>query len=100
MILKFADDTKIISPIQSDVDAANMQRDVDKLLQWSEVRQMQFNVSKCKVMHIGKQKVEHEYNMKGQKLETVTEEKDLGILVTRDMKVAKQCTKALSLIHI
>ena len=79
MILKFADDTKIISPIQSDVDAANMQRDVDKLLQWSEVRQMQFNVNKCKVMHIGKLKVEHEYSMKGQKLETVTEEKDLEI---------------------
>jgi len=32
--------------------------------------------------------------MKGQKLATVTEEKDLGIIVTRDMKVAKQCTKA------
>ena len=45
-------------------------------------------------MHIGKQKVEHENSMKEQKLETVTEEKDLGILVTRDMKVSKQCTKA------
>ena len=61
--MKFADDTKIISPIQSDVDAANMQRDVDKLLQWSVVWHMQFNVSKCKVMHIGKQKVEHEYSI-------------------------------------
>ena len=45
-------------------------------------------------MHIGKQKVEHEYSMKGEKLKTFTEEKDLEILVTKDMKVAKQCTKA------
>ena len=62
LILKFADDTKIISPIRSDIDAANMQRDVVKLLQWSEVWQMQFNLRKCKVMHIGKQQVEHEYS--------------------------------------
>ena len=76
-ILKFADDAKIFSTIQSDVDAANLQSDIDKLLKWSGIWQMKFNVTKFKVMHIGKQHSEHQYSMNGCTLETVTEEKDL-----------------------
>ena len=94
LILKFADDTKIFSTIQSEVDAANLQRDIDKLLEWSEIWQMNFKVTKCKVMHIGKQYSEHQYSMNGHTLETVTEEKDLGILLTKYRKVAQQCSKA------
>jgi len=94
LILKFADDTKIFSTIQSEVDAANLQRDIDKLLEWSEIWQMNFKVTKCKVMHIGKQYSEHQYSMNGHILETVTEEKDLGILLTKYRKVAQQCSKA------
>jgi len=55
---------------------------------------MKFNVTKCKVMHIGKQYSEHQYSMNGHTLETVTQEKDLGILLTKYMKVAQQCSKA------
>ena len=44
--------------------------------------------------------------MCGNKLETVDEEKDLGVIVSKDLKWDKQCSQAvkkanrLSLIHI
>ena len=72
LILKFADDTNIFSTIHSDVDAANLQSDIDKLLKWSGIWQMEFNDTKFKVMHIGKQHSEHQYSMNGHTLETVT----------------------------
>ena len=31
-----------------------LQRDLDRLVQWSEVWQMRFNVDKCKVMYLGR----------------------------------------------
>ena len=55
LILKFADNTKTFSTIHSDIDAANLQSDIDKLLKWSGIWQMKFNITKCKVVHTGKQ---------------------------------------------
>jgi len=31
-----------------------MQEDLDRLVEWADKWQMQFNVSKCKVMRVGK----------------------------------------------
>ena len=51
---------------------------------------MKFNTDKCKVMHIGVNNLE-EYFMDSKKLETITEEKDLGVIVSSNFKVSKQC---------
>jgi len=61
---------------------------------WSEEWQMMFNVSKCKVMHIGKSYVQGQYYMMNHQLEEVVEEKDLGIMITQDLKVSQQCQLA------
>ena len=34
-------------------DNISMQADLDQLVEWADKWQMQFNVSKCKVMHVG-----------------------------------------------
>jgi len=52
---------------------------------------MLFNVNKCKVMHIGKQNQQRQYFMHDQCLEVVCQEKDLGILISNDLKVSQQC---------
>ena len=39
-VLKFADDTKIFRRMDSEEDRELLQRDLDRLVQWSEVRQM------------------------------------------------------------
>ena len=57
---------------------------------------MKFNINKCKVMHIGRHNSEQKYYMRGQLLESVKEEKDLGIWLSSDMKVSQQCSKACS----
>ena len=42
-VLKFADDTKISSSSQQE-----LQRDLDTAVEWAQTPQMQFNTSKCK----------------------------------------------------
>src|SRR5664279_2182973 len=56
--------------------------------------QMLFNVKKCRTMHIGKQLTEREYRMNVRQLDTVKEEKDLGVLIRNDMKSSSQCSQA------
>jgi len=68
--------------------------DLSKLTTWSEKWQMLFNTSKCKVMHVVKSQ-KHPYYMNSQQLE-VTREKDLGILISNDLKVSQQCQAATS----
>ena len=47
---------------------------------------MLFNVKKCKVLHIGHNNAYCEYSMNGEILQSVTEETDLGIIVSNDLK--------------
>ena len=95
-ILKFADDTKIFSQITNDNDRKVLQEDLSKLISWSEKWQMLFNNSKCKVMHVGKSQKQYAYYMNSQQLEEVTQEKDLGIIISNDLKVSQQCQAATS----
>ena len=58
---------------------------------------MMFNASKCKVMHFGKKDHNNtDYYMNYQRLLTVTEEKDLGVVISSDMKSSQQCIQAYS----
>ena len=90
-VLKFADDTKIFRRVDSERDREVLQRDLDRLVQWSERWQMKFNVEKCKVMHLGKRNFGGDYVMNGGALETVGEERDLGVMITNDLKASAQC---------
>ena len=58
---------------------------------------MKFNCDKCKVMHIG-HGLDTEYCMttlgKATKLEIITEEKDLGVIIADNLKPSLQCSKA------
>ena len=93
-IFKFADDTKLLGTVSCTEDIEQLQKDLDKLLDWSQKWQMSFNKDKCKVMHIGYGNKLVEYVMDGSILQAVEEEKDLGVIVNRELKVAKQCAAA------
>ena len=90
-ILKFVDDTKIFSQIRDDKDRERLQGDLQKLCQWLEEWKMLFNVSKCKVMHIGRPQEQNLYFMNNQQLKCVDMEKDLGVIISNDLKVSCQC---------
>jgi len=51
-VFKFADHIKIFRQVSDVHDNICMQIDLDKLVAWADKWQMQFNVSKCKVMHV------------------------------------------------
>ncbi|XP_065658167.1 uncharacterized protein LOC136082677 [Hydra vulgaris] len=48
----YADDTKILSTIESKKDCERLQSDINWITEWTRMWQMQLNESKCKVMHI------------------------------------------------
>jgi hypothetical protein len=55
---------------------------------------MEFNVKKCKVMHLGHNNMSQDYYMNGHKLEVTEEERDIGVIVSKNLKPASQCKKA------
>ena len=86
----FADDSKIFTRI---VDKENevkiyensgkdiLQQDLCSVLEWAKKWKMEFNVEKCKILHIGNNNPKHKYNMDGKELIETEKEKDLGILI-------------------
>jgi len=90
----FADDTKLYHPILSLIDFEILQNDLDKLIIWSNTWLLGFNEAKCKVMHVGKHNPCYNYSLNGVVLETVKEEKDLGVLVTDELSFSKYIAKA------
>ena len=91
---KFADDTKIAREIQDDGNREELQSDIAKLGEWADKWAMEFNIEKCKVMHIGAKNPGYEYFMKGNKLKETTWEKDLGVVIENNLKPTMQCEKA------
>ena len=94
ILKKLADDTKMAKTIRSEEDRDRLQEAVDKLLDWASKWGMEFNVRKCKVMHVGHANPRYDYTMGGTRLEKTDEERDLGVVMTSKLKVSKQCAKA------
>ena len=55
---------------------------------------MLFNTDKCKVMNLDNKNPCVKYELGGRELESILEEKDLGVLITKDLKVNAQCSRA------
>ena len=85
---KFADDTKVFRKITNDTEKKNLQDDLDKLVKWSKKWQMLFNFGKCKCIHIGHGNMDEEYKIGDAVLGRNTQEKDLGVTFSADMKVS------------
>ena len=93
----FADDTKIYN----DPGNANiLQDDLSKLQTWSDKWQLGFNITKCKVLHIGKKNPEITYSMVNnetpQEVTTCEEEKDLGVTFDKKLDFSSHIDKAIN----
>ena len=96
LLLKFADDTKLAHRIRGEEDRRVLQQCLDALMDWAEKWGMAFNTAKCKVMHIGRNNPRYQYVMGGHTLEATEVERDIGVLVSSDLKPSEQCAKAAS----
>ena len=94
ILRKFADDTKLGHQVKTDRGCGELQEALNQLCEWANLWGMEFNVSKCKVMHIGRNNPKHQYYMKGQPLVTTEEEKDVGVKMMSNLKPTAQCAAA------
>lgn len=99
ILFKFADDTKSGRVVATEQNQAELQNEINQFQEWAEKWQMSFNSSKCKVMHLGHRNPGFLYTMGGHApagtvLESVTEEKDVGVWISDNLKPSYHCAKA------
>jgi hypothetical protein len=94
LLKKFADDTKVGQVIENHSDVQELQATLDRLCVWANTWGMKFNVEKCHVMHVGRHNSKAEYTMNGIKLASTTRERDVGVIISDNLKQADQCKKA------
>jgi len=90
-LLKFADDMKVFGKVTDGSDRESIQEDLNRLVNWADRWKMEFNAKKCKLMHVGRDKVNFKYTMKGNTLQETSLEKDLGVVISDDGKTLSQC---------
>ena len=93
----FADDTKMYNAASNhDI----LQHDIDNLVHWSNLWDLHFNASKCKVMHIGHANPNHTYTMRNGReeidIQDCDEEKDLGVLFDKSLKFDKHVNNIIT----
>ena len=77
----FADDIKLYCCIRSVEDCIVLQNDINIMLDWSKHWVLSFNVSKCKVLHIGSTPYTGNYTLEGIQLELLDNFRDLDIQI-------------------
>ena len=91
---KFADDAKSGHVVRTDADRKVLQNCLNELFRWSVKWGMQFNISKCKLLHLGRNNLLFDYTMNGQQLPVISQEKDLGVIIHHSLKSHIHCAES------
>ena len=97
----YADDSKILSTVNSWTDALGVQKDIDSISEWMKDWRMQLNTNKCKVIHFGKNNSNFPYLIEDENcgmkyIEDVKSEKDLGVIFEANLKWTKQISACVN----
>ena len=68
-----------------------LHRTLEKWVAWENKWEMRFSVNKCGMMHIGKRNLECQFQMSDGWVNSVGEERDLGVVISKDLKFSRQC---------
>ena len=85
--------TTILGVVSSPEGVKQLRQDLD-LYRWSNDWKMLFNTDTCKVMNLGNKNPCVKYESGARELESILEEKYLGVLITNDLKVSAQLSRA------
>ena len=88
----FADDTRCYRPVRDLSDCRELQNNPNNLANWCTVWQMGLNQSKCGIMNItrSRRSITTEYKPIDNPVKPLTYQKDLGFVITKDLKWKKQ----------
>ena len=83
----FADETRVMGPVQSEEDVENLQKDLDKIYNWQNQNNILFNINKFKKLRYGENadlKKDTRYLTPGCEdlIEVMDSLKDLGIIMS------------------
>ena len=95
-ISKFADDTKLCHSSRHPDEVLELQKDLNRLVDWANIWLMNFNIGHNNIQqqHIGHNNIQHNYTMANQQLIITEVQRNLGITITRDHKWQKQNEKS------
>ena len=95
---KFTDDAKVLKVVANDETAAEMQEVIQNLENWCNnwfmLNNNIDNIKKCCILHFGHSNKKYEHKMNGQTLESRSNQRDLGIMISDDCLPATQCALA------
>ena len=60
-----------------------LQDDLNRVREWEKKLKMEFNVDKCKIIHLGHSNTRNIYNVDAVNNKVIEEEEDLGVLIRR-----------------
>ncbi len=99
-VFLFADDAKLIASLNSASENLALQKDLDNLLSWC-----QSNTSKCAYMNVSlSSSINNNYTIGNDTIKTVTQQKDLGILISDSLSwsvhIKEICSKAYRSLYL
>ena len=93
-IMLFADDAKLFVASRMQAERSQLQADLDALGEWSRTWQLNFNLKKCKTLHLGSANPNQEHSLQMEMLDSVPEEKDLGVIIDQNLKFREQAASS------
>lgn len=84
---RFADDTKLCGAVDVQERRDAIQRDFDRLERWDCVNLMKFSEAKGKVLHLSWGNPNHKHRLGEEWIKNSLREKDLGVLVGKNLNV-------------
>ena len=90
----YADDTKILSVINSEECRGKIQADLDNAFKWTQEWLLKFNIDKCLVKHYGFNNKKYLLYINGKQLVESDLERDLGIMFSTSLKWKNQVITA------
>ena len=99
----YADDAKLYSAITSEEAVSNMQEDIDRMAKWCEDWRLAVNPAKCHLIQYNPGSQQRQFNptysINGEEIQRSRVVRDLGILVSEDLKSQKQVDQVCKRAH-
>ena len=102
LVSKFADDEKRCRVVMNQDQGDTMQADINHMVLWCSKMGVELNEDKVYLLHIGRTNARRQYSLGegGPDIVAVQQEKDLGVIISKDLKPDKMVNKQAEKAHV